>query len=97
MSKINPLSTLSIEELKQLVTSIDKKFYVKKINDQVVEDYQTKYLNIYNQFLNYIVENKVIIKKGNEELNLSYGHVAQLLIWAELNERLNIKGGNNEE
>ena len=94
MSNNNPLSTLSIEELKQLIVSIDKNFYMKKINDQVVEDYQTKYLNIYNEFLNYIVENKVIIKKGSEELNLSYGHIAQLLIWAELNERLNIQGGN---
>jgi hypothetical protein len=93
---INPLSTMSVEQLKELLKGIDKEF-LKHVKDGVIiEDYSI-HLDRYQYFLNYLCENKVTFSKGGETLNLSYGLMAQILITHELNNRLNNNKMENQE
>ena len=85
---INPLSTMSVEQLKELLKGIDKKF-IKHVKDGVIVEDYSKHLDRYQYFLNYLCENKVTLSKGGETLNLSYGLMAQILITHELHNRLN--------
>lgn len=85
---INPLSTMSVEQLKELLKGIDKKF-IKHVKDGVIVEDYSKHLDSYQYFLNYLCENKLTLSKGGEPLNLTYGLMAQILITHELHNRLN--------
>jgi hypothetical protein len=84
---INPLDTLSIQDLKELLNAIDNKF-LKQTDDKgyVIKDF-SKHLVKYNLFVNYIIENKIRIKQGDKTLNFTYGEMAIILIQAELRDR----------
>lgn len=79
---------MSVEQLKELLKGIEKKF-MKHVKDGVIVEDHSKHLDRYQYFLNYLCENKVTFSKGGETLNLSYGLMAQILITHELNNRLN--------
>jgi hypothetical protein len=85
---INPLMTLSIQDLRELIIGIEKNFMKVESIDIVQNIDYSKHFDKYQDFIKYLITNKVVIKQGDKTLNLSYGEMASILISAELRDRI---------
>jgi hypothetical protein len=93
----NPIENLSLEELIELKNNKQLDFILtaKYVDGETITIYDgTKHFNVYKNFLQYIVNEKITLKKGSELLDVNYGEIADLLIQHEILKR---KSKNNEE
>jgi hypothetical protein len=92
---VNPILTLSLQELNQLKIAISKNFLVNQISGNLVEDYRTRWHDIYQDYMKYLVNNyeeiveQVPITSANDK-GMTYGKIAEILIdkrieWIEAN------------
>jgi len=82
---VNPILTLSLQELNQLKLAISKNFLVVGEEGKIIEDYKTKWFDIYQHYIKYLVNNyeeivkEVRITWANEK-EMTYGRIAEILI-----------------
>jgi hypothetical protein len=93
--EISPILSLSLQELNTLKLAISKNFLVVGEKGIVIEDFRTKWFDIYQHFIKYLVNNheeivkEVRITWANEK-EMTYGRIAEILIdkrieWIEAN------------
>ena len=93
--EISPILSLSLQELKTLKLAISKNFLVVGEEGNIIEDFRTKWFDIYQHFIKYLVNNheeivkEVRITWANEK-EMTYGRIAEILIdkrieWIEAN------------
>ena len=86
----NPIENLSLEELYELQNNKQSNFLLaaKNVNGELITTYDgTKHFDLYKSILQYIVNEKITIKKGSKLLNFNYGEIADLLIKHEILKR----------
>jgi hypothetical protein len=85
----NPIENLTLEELIELQHNRANSFCIAKANEKgeiktIVDN--TKHFDVFQEFLSYLVENKITINQ-NGVMNLNYGEIADLLIHYEIIHR----------
>jgi len=85
MKTKNPILSLSLHELNSLKIAISKNFLVNQISGNLVEDYRTRWHDIYQDYMKYLVNNyeeiveQVPITSANDK-GMTYGQIAEILI-----------------
>jgi hypothetical protein len=99
METKNPILSLSLQELNSLKIAKSKNFIITHISGNLVEDYRTRWHDIWKDLLEYIVNNYEVMAEqlrmtSDYEKKMTYGKVAEILIdkrikhlkWLEANE-----------
>jgi hypothetical protein len=88
---VNPILTLSLQELKTLKLAISKNFLIVGEEGNIIEDFRTKWFDIYQHFIKYLVNNyeeiarEIRITWANEK-EMTYGRIADIVIDKRIEE-----------
>ena len=85
METKNPILSLSLHELNSLKIAISKKFLVKQISGNIVEDYRTRWQDIYDELMGFVLKYfRKIVKEFEFDIDkqqgITYGKLAEILI-----------------
>lgn len=85
MKTKNPILSLSLHELNSLKIAKSKNFIITHISGNLVEDYRTRWHDIWKDLLEYIVNNYEVMAEqlrmtSDYEKKMTYGKVAEILI-----------------
>jgi nitric oxide synthase oxygenase domain/subunit len=77
----NPIVNLSKDELEKFLQAIDENFVFVTIKDEVVEDWRTKWWDLYNECIKYAYWNHLEITESYpEDSERTYSDIVKIMI-----------------